>query len=118
MSLKYAVERISDNHYVLPRVGQMKVEAHAFFSETLYARSEEPMWAQLAAAASYEGVIGAYLMPDAHVSYGVPVGRVLVTDSTIIQAWSGYYISCHVAGLKVPALTASQVPSWDAPRTL
>ena len=45
----------------------MKVDAHAFFSEALYERSEESMWQQLAHAASYEGVIGAYLMPDAHV---------------------------------------------------
>jgi tRNA-splicing ligase RtcB (3'-phosphate/5'-hydroxy nucleic acid ligase) len=113
MSLKYAVEKISDNHYVLPRVGRMKVEAHAFFSETLYERSEESMWTQLAAAASYEGVIGAYLMPDAHVGYGVPVGCVVVTDSTIIQAGSGYDISCGVVYMKVPGLSAEDVADWD-----
>jgi tRNA-splicing ligase RtcB len=112
MSLKYAVEKLSDNHYVLPRVGQMKVEAHAFFSETLYERSEEAMWTQLAAAASYEGVIGVYLMPDAHVGYGVPVGCVVVTDSTIIQAGSGYDISCGVVYMKVPGLSAEGVADW------
>jgi len=36
MSLKYAVQKVSDNHYVLPKVGRMKVEAHAFLSEALY----------------------------------------------------------------------------------
>src|SRR5713101_2262762 len=113
MSLKFAVEKISDNHYVLPRVGPMKVEAHAFFSEALYERSEEPMWTQLAAAASYEGVIGAYLMPDAHVGYGVPVGCVVVTDSTIIQAGSGYDISCGVVYMRVPGLSADGVADWD-----
>ncbi len=35
MSLKYAVQKVSDNHYVLPKVGSMKVEAHAFLSEAL-----------------------------------------------------------------------------------
>jgi tRNA-splicing ligase RtcB len=113
MSLKYAVEKVSDQHYVLPRVGTMKVEAHAFFSESLYERSEEPMWSQLAAAASYEGVIGAYLMPDAHVGYGVPVGCVIVTDSTIIQAGSGYDISCGVVYMKVRGLSAEGVADWD-----
>src|SRR5882724_2602725 len=113
MSLKYAVQKISENHYVLPRVGSMKVDAHAFFSEGLYERSEEGMWKQLVSAASYEGVIGAYLMPDAHVGYGVPVGCVIVTDSVIIQAGSGYDISCGVVYMKVPGLSAQDVADWD-----
>src|SRR6476469_10001913 len=113
MSLKYFVERVSPCHYVLPRVGGMKVDAHAFFSEALYERSEESMWTQLAAAASYEGVIGAYLMPDAHVGYGVPVGCVVVTDSTIIQAGSGYDISCGVVYMKIPGLSAEKVADWN-----
>jgi tRNA-splicing ligase RtcB len=112
MSLKYAAQRISDNQYVLPRVGKMKVEAHAFFSDALYERSEESMWQQLASAASYEGVIGAYLMPDAHAGFGVPVGCVVVTDSTLIQAGSGYDISCGVVYMKVPELTAENVADW------
>src|SRR5882724_6456698 len=113
MSLKYAVQKISENHYVLPRVGSMKVDAHAFFSERLYEKSEEGMWKQLATAASYEGVIGAYLMPDAHVGYGVPVGCVIVTDAVIIQAGSGYDISCGVVYMKVPGLSAEDVADWD-----
>jgi tRNA-splicing ligase RtcB len=71
------------------------------------------MWSQLATAASYEGVIGAYLMPDAHLGYGVPVGCVIVTDSTIIQAGSGYDISCGVVYMKVPGLSAEGVVDWD-----
>ncbi|MEO8877598.1 MAG: hypothetical protein ABI461_18535, partial [Polyangiaceae bacterium] len=63
MSLKYFAQKIGENHYVLPRTGTMKVEAHAFFSEALFERTEEAMWSQLASSASYEGVIGAYLMP-------------------------------------------------------
>lgn len=109
MSFKYRVERHGPNHYVLPKVGDMAVDAHAFFSEDLYERSEESLWAQLANAASYEGVIGAYLMPDAHSGYGVPVGSVVVTNDTIIQAGSGYDISCGVLYLKVPGLHATDV---------
>jgi tRNA-splicing ligase RtcB len=100
VSLKYAAQKISDNHYVLPRVGTMRVEAHAFLSEALYKASEEQVWQQIASGASYEGVTGAYLMPDTHTGYGVPVGSVLVTDGTIIQGGSGYDISCGVLYMK------------------
>jgi hypothetical protein len=64
MSLKYFARKIGDAHYVLPHAGKMRVDAHAFFSESLFERTEESMWQQLASAAAYEGVIGAYLMPD------------------------------------------------------
>jgi len=113
MSLKYAAEKIPPNHYVLPRIGQMKVEAHAFFSEALYERSEEAMWKQLSVAASYEGVIGAYLMPDAHSGYGVPVGCVVVTDSTILQA--GIRLR-HLVWRRLhegAGLSAEGVADWD-----
>ena len=86
----------------------MKVEAHAFLSEALYRASEEQVWQQIANGASYEGVIGAYLMPDTHVGYGVPVGSVIVTDDTIIQGGSGYDISCGVLYMKA-GLTAGAV---------
>ncbi|HEX2881198.1 MAG TPA: hypothetical protein VHO25_16835 [Polyangiaceae bacterium] len=36
MSLKYAVEKHSESHYVLPRVGKMRVHVDAFLSESLY----------------------------------------------------------------------------------
>src|ERR1700740_3329299 len=110
MSLKYATQKISDNHYVLPRVGNMKVEAHAFLSEALFQASEEQVWQQIPNGASYEGVVGAYLMPDTHTGYGVPVGSVIVTDGTIIQGGSGYDISCGVLYMKAD-LTAGSVKS-------
>jgi tRNA-splicing ligase RtcB len=113
VSLKYAVQKVSENHYVLPKVGSMKVEAHAFLSDELYESSEEQVWKQIANGASYEGVIGAYLMPDTHTGYGVPVGSVIVTDDTIIQGGSGYDISCGVLYMKVQ-LTATGVRSKHA----
>ena len=110
MSFKYAVQKVSDNHYVLPKIGSMKVDAHAFLSETLFEGSEEKVWQQIASGASYEGVIGAYLMPDTHTGYGVPVGSVIVTEDTIIQGGSGYDISCGVLYMKAD-LTAGSVKS-------
>ena len=108
MSFKYAAQKVSDNHFVLPRTGSMKVEAHAFLSEPLFQASDEKVWQQIAHGASYEGVIGAYLMPDTHTGYGVPVGSVIVTQDTILQGSSGYDISCGVLYMKA-ALTAGSV---------
>jgi RNA-splicing ligase RtcB len=78
MSLKTLATKITDNHYVLPKQGDMKVEVHAFLSESLFDSSEEEAWQQIAKAASFDGVIGAYLMPDCHTGYVVPVGSVVV----------------------------------------
>ncbi len=108
MSLKFAATKVDNNHYVLPKTGKMKVDAHAFLSEDLFMSSEENMWEQIMNGASYEGVIGAYLMPDCHLGYGVPVGSVIVTDNTIIQGGSGYDISCGVLYMKA-ALQADQI---------
>lgn len=112
MSFKYAAVKAEEGHYVLPKVGTMKVEAHAFLSDDLYAASEENMWTQLVNGASYEGVIGAYVMPDCHIGFGVPVGCVIVTEDTIIQAASGYDISCGVLYMKAH-LGAKSVRSWS-----
>ncbi len=113
MSLKYAAQKVGDSHYVLPKLSGMKVEAHAYLSDELYAATDEGLWAQIQNGASYEGVIGAYLMPDTHLGYGVPVGSVIVTEDTVIQAASGYDISCGVLYMKVPGLTAKKVRSWE-----
>lgn len=117
MSLKFSATKVEEGHYVLPKTGQMKVEAHAFLSDALYEASEEGMWDQLANGASYETIIGAYAMPDCHFGYGVPIGCVLVTDNVIVQACSGYDISCGVLYMKVPGLTAEHVKSWHKRET-
>jgi tRNA-splicing ligase RtcB len=117
MSLKYTATKVEEGHYVLPKLGAMKVEAHAFLSDSLYESSEENFWDQLATGASYEGIIGAYAMPDCHVGFGVPVGVVLVTEDTLIQAGSGYDISCGILGMKVPGLTADGIKGWHKRET-
>lgn len=94
MSFKYSAQRVDSGHFILPKTKDMKVDAHVLMSDALYEASEEESWKQLADAASFEGVVGAFLMPDAHAGFGVPVGSVLVTEGTIIPASVGYDLSC------------------------
>ena len=116
MSFRQRVERVTDNHYVLPKLGAMRVEVHAFLSPALLAQTDEALWQQAAQAAAYPGMIGFYLMPDTHLGYGIPVGGVAVTEDVIIQAGSGYDISCGVLFLQVPELTAADVADEDKRR--
>jgi len=116
MSLKYSAERISSSHWVLPRRGEMRTEVHAYLSDALFEASDEGLWRQAAAAACYPGAIGLYLMPDCHIGYGIPVGGVLVTEDTIVQAGSGYDISCGVVYLRVPDLHAADVADVERRR--
>lgn len=109
MSYLQQVQKVSDTHYVLPKVGAMRTDVHAFLSESLFAQTDEALWRQAANAASYPGIIGLYLMPDTHLGYGIPVGGVAVTEDVIIQAGSGYDISCGVVYLRVPGLHAADV---------
>lgn len=117
MSFKYQVDKVSDNHYVLPKTKDMKTDIHAFLSEKLYEMSEEAMWNQAVEAASNEGVIGFYLQPDCHLGYGIPVGGVVVTEDVIIQSGSGYDISCGVGMIKLP-LKAEDVAPLEKRRQL
>ncbi len=110
MSVKFAAQKNAENHYILPKMGSMKVEVHAFLSEELFRISEEQTWKQAMDAASFEGVTGAYLMPDSSPGHTVPLGCVLVTDDVLIQACSGYDIACGVIYLKAN-LTAGSVKS-------
>jgi tRNA-splicing ligase RtcB len=109
MAFRERVERISANHHVLPRTAGMRADVHAFLSEALLAQTDEALWRQAAQAASYPGITGLYLMPDTHLGYGIPVGGVAVTDDVIIQAGSGYDISCGVVYLRAPELSAADV---------
>jgi tRNA-splicing ligase RtcB len=116
MSFLQQVQKVSDSHYVLPTVGDMRVEVHAFLSETLFEQTNEALWSQAARAAAHPGMIGLYLMPDTHLGYGIPVGGVAVTEDVIIQAGSGYDISCGVVYLRAPGLHALDIADWDKRR--
>lgn len=116
MAFRDRVEQISANQYILPKVGGMQTEVHAFLSEKLFAGTDEALWKQAAESAMTPGAIGMYLMPDTHLGYHLPVGGVLVTEDVILQAGSGYDISCGVVYMQVPGLTAEDVASWDKRR--
>ncbi len=109
MSFKAQVQQDGPNRFVLPRIKTMKVEARAFLSPDLFARTDDALWRQAFESASYEGVTGVYLMPDTHIGYGIPIGGVVVTEGTIIQSGSGYDISCGVVYMQVPGLGAEDV---------
>lgn len=113
MSYLARVEKVGPNEYVLPRVGGMNVEVRAFLSEKLFAGTDEGLWKQAADSASTPGAIGMYLMPDTHLGYHLPVGGVLVTEDVILQAGSGYDISCGVIYMEVPDLSAEDVADWQ-----
>ena len=113
--MSYLQQVIKDGpaHYVLPRVGKMLVEVHAFLSENLFAQTDEALWKQAADSATTPGAIGMYLLPDTHLGYQLPVGGVLVTEDTILQAGSGYDISCGVLFMQVKGIDAGDVADWD-----
>lgn len=110
MSYKFSAQKVGKAHYVLERTGQMLTDVHAFLSEELFDLTDEATWKQAVDSASYPGALGMYLMPDCHLGYSIPVGGVLVTEGTIVQAGSGYDISCGViyakTGIKLEQLTA------------
>lgn len=112
MSYKYQADPVTSCHYVLPRIGAMQSDIHAFLSEELYERTTEAEWRQAVDAASYPGVKGVYLLPDTHLGANVPIGSVIVTEDTLIQAASGYDISCGVVYLRTD-LHARDVASRD-----
>jgi len=109
MSYLMQVTKDGPARYVLPAVGDMKVEVIAFMSEELFDQTDETLWRQAANAAMYPSVKGVYLMPDCHVGYHVPVGVVIVTDGVVAQAGSGFDISCGVLYAKIPGLSAADV---------
>lgn len=109
MNIKDTVVKSKENIYVLPKHENMKVDAVAFLSEELFKSSEVEMWEQIKDGASSEGVIGAYLMPDCHLGFGVPIGSVIITEDTLMQACNGYDIGCGILELKVPGLSAGNV---------
>jgi len=109
MSYMNRTEKISGAHYRLPKLGDMGTRVDAFLSENLFAQTDETLWRQAVNAASYPGAESVYLMPDTHVGYHVPVGGVLVTDGVVVQAGSGFDISCGVLYARLDGVTAKDI---------
>ena len=114
MSFKSLVVAETANRRVLPRTKGMHCDVVAYLSPELFAASEEDLWRDAYRSACFPGARAVYLMPDCHKGYVLPVGGVLVTDGTIVQAGSGYDISCGVVYLRVPGLHAADVADWQS----
>jgi len=113
MSLKYSAVLDGPNRYVLGKRGDMLCDVVAFLSPELFDATDEGLWQDAYRSASFPGARGVYLMPDCHKGYVLPVGGVLVTEDTLVQAGSGYDISCGVVYLRVPGMHAADLASWD-----
>lgn len=98
MSFKYQAYKAGPGHYVLE--AGVKVPVHAFLSDELYAISEEEAWKQARDTANMPGVTSVVLTPDLHTGYGVPIGCVIVTDTTILPTAAGYDIGCGMVQLR------------------
>jgi tRNA-splicing ligase RtcB len=94
MSFKYQCRPTGEGYYTLD--GGVRVPVRIFLSEKLYAESEEGLYAQIAAAAAFPGVREVVVTPDAHIGSTVPVGCVIATNGTLLQAPIGYDIGCGI----------------------
>ncbi|HTN73822.1 MAG TPA: RtcB family protein [Pirellulaceae bacterium] len=52
--------------------------------------------AQMRAACKVPGAVGAALMPDAHIGYGLPIGGVLATTNSVLPYAVGVDIACRM----------------------
>lgn len=95
---KNAAYKAGPGHYVLEQY--VKVPVHAFLSDELFAASEGTSWDQAGSTANMPGVTSVVLTPDLHQGYGVPIGCVIVTDTTILPTAAGYDIGCGMVQLR------------------
>lgn len=97
---KVKLERIDPYRLLIPRQGNMKVDAQVFVSDEI--PLEEEALSQLVDAASLPGVDSALATPDIHVGFGVPIGGVVATEEFISPAAVGYDINCGMRLLTTP----------------
>ncbi len=68
------------------------VDCHVWGFEQIESQAVD----QMRKAARLPITVGAALMPDAHLGYGLPIGGVLATDSAVIPYGVGVDIACRV----------------------
>lgn len=98
MSLKYQCEPTGQGYYILDKGVRRPVRL--FLSRRLYEDSEESLYAQVKTATEYPGVLDVAITPDVHSGYVVPVGSVVATDGTLLQAACGYDIGCGMMAFR------------------
>lgn len=100
MSLKYQCQPSGEGYYTL--TDGVNVPVRLFLNEQLHEESEEALYAQIKTATEFPGVLDVVITPDAHVGSTVPVGSVIATDGTLLQAPVGYDIGCFTGDTLVP----------------
>lgn len=114
MSWTDTLEKAGPAHWVLPRTGTMRCEAHLFLSEELLFGEagqdavEEDVLGQIRNACSFPGATRVVLTPDCHVGYGVPIGTAIETEGTLLPTAAGYDIGCGMVQLST-SLSAEDV---------
>ena len=94
MSLKYQCQPTDKGYYTLD--AGVAAPTRLFFSEKLYAESEEGLYAQIKTATEYPGVQQVVVTPDAHIGTTVPVGTVIATDGALLHSPVGYDVGCGI----------------------
>ena len=97
-SLKEQCQQTGEGYYTLD-LGH-GVPIRIFLNEKLFAESEEGLYQQLYNVTPISGVLEVVVTPDAHVGSTVPVGCVIATDGTLLQAPVGYDIGCGILCFK------------------
>lgn len=111
------LQRLSKNCYMIPRRGNMKVEARVYMGETMFKNfAGKDSLAQLMDAAALPGVYKYVLgLPDIHKGFGLPIGGVLAVDAEtgVVSAGAvGMDINCGVRLLR------TNIPSSETDKTL
>lgn len=97
----YAITKVRDGVYEVPKQRQMRVPARIYATQTLFETiCEDKAIEQAINVATLPGIVGHSLaMPDMHWGYGFPIGGVAafdLEDGVISPGGVGYDINCGV----------------------
>ncbi|MBN1900249.1 RtcB family protein [Candidatus Sumerlaeota bacterium] len=96
------IKRIDPYRALIPREGNMKIEAMIYISENM--KLEEESLQQLRNAASLPSAYKALATPDIHTGFGVPIGCVVAMPNEIIPCAVGYDVNCGMRLLTTPLM--------------
>ncbi|MEO8285540.1 MAG: RtcB family protein [Chloroflexota bacterium] len=107
---KYFAVHNPDGYFDLKTEDTGDVPVRLFFTQELLDDAEEIIYAQIINATRFPGVKLVVITPDAHFGYGVPVGSVILTDSTLAMGPVGYDIGCFAYETPVPTADGRSYP--------
>ena len=116
------VKKISDNEWEIPKSKGMKVPARIFASEKLMQKIKQDSTLQQAENVAWlEGIQKySFVMPDAHMGYGFPIGGVAAIDTengVISPGGIGYDINCITGEAKILTELGYNMPIKDFENT-